>query len=197
MPPDVSDAAAAVYPTPTYAEHALRTLAAAESTLLSPNEKRDARRLIAQFLLASERHAGQIVYSQHRPFRVDVDPAAGYRGDCSSYVTQAFAWAQDRLDGPHLHDPNGPVEYDGWGWTGTLYTTNRRHRVPLDHRMFVGDLALYGRSTTDTRHVTVCRRNGWAADAVFSSHGSQAGPLPTKLGYRPDLLGVYRPQSLL
>lgn len=163
---------------------------------LTPNEKRDARKLIAKFLRLSEQYRAKISYTQARPFKVAVYPDQGYRGDCSSYVTQAFFYAWDILDGVPLHDPNGKVEYDGYGFTGTLLATNHGHRVPLDRKFYVGDLAIFG-SFWNTKHVTVCRRNGHEADAIFSSHGTEAGPLPTRLRYRSDLVGVYRPVSLL
>lgn len=193
---DGDDQFANVVPDPDYLARNLLGMAAAAPLSLSPNEKRDARRLIAKFLRLSEQYKNRISYSQARPFKVMVYPDQGYRGDCSSYVTQAFAYAWDILDGVPLHDPNGRVEYDGYGWTGTLLATNHGHRVPLDRRFFVGDLAIFG-SFFNTKHVTVCRKGGMEADAVFSSHGTEAGPLPTRLRYRPDLVGVYRPVSLL
>ena len=180
-----------------YAARHLSSLASFASTLLSPSEKQDARRLLAKFLSQSERFAGRIHYSQRRPFRKQVYPDQGYSGDCSSYATQAFYYAWDYLDGVPLLDPNGPIEYDGYGWTGTLLSTNRRHRVPLDHKFFVGDIAIFGPDAGDTRHATVCRKNGVEADAIFSSHGTESGPVPTRLRYRRDLIGVYRPVSLL
>lgn len=191
------DRLANVFPEADYGDRHLSSLATLASTILSPSEKRDARRLIARFLSQSERYASRIHYSQARPFRKWVYPDQGYSGDCSSYPTQAFYYAWDYLDGVPLHDPNGPIEWDGYGWTGTLLSTNRRHRVPLGHKFFVGDIAIFGPDSGDTRHATVCRKNGVEADAIFSSHGTQAGPLSTRLRYRNDLLGVFRPVSLL
>lgn len=188
------DQAARVFPVEE--SRYLASVTAGQPGNLTPNEKRDARKLIAKFLRLSEQNRAKITYTQARPFKVMVYPDQGYRGDCSSYVTQAFAYAWDILDGVPLHDPNGPVEYDGYGWTGTLLATNHGHRVPLDRRFFVGDLAIYG-SFFNTKHVTVCRKNGLLADAVFSSHGSESGPKATRVSYRNDLVGVYRPVSLL
>lgn len=190
------DQLAKVFPTADYLDDHARTLMSLAPGALTPNEKRAARRLIRKFLEQSELNRSKIHYTQARPFKAYVYPDVGYRGDCSSYVTQAFAYAEDILDGVPLHDPNGRVEYDGYGFTGTLLATNHGHRVPLDRKFYVGDLAIFG-SYWNTKHVTVCRRNGYEADAVFSSHGSDAGPLPTRLRYRPDLVGVYRPVSLL
>lgn len=193
---DGDDHAAAVFPPHDYVERNLLGMAASLTAPLTPDEKKQARSLIAKFLRLSEQYRARISYSQARPFTVAVYPDQGYKGDCSSYVTQAFYYAWDILDGVPLHDPNGKVEYDGYGWTGTLLATNHGHRVPLDRKFFVGDLAIYG-SFFNTKHVTVCRKNGLLADAVFSSHGSSAGPVPTRVSYRSDLVGVYRPVSLL
>jgi hypothetical protein len=57
-------------------------------------------------------------------------------------------------------------------------------------------MAFYG-SRSNTHHMTVCRKAGTGASAIFSSFGQQAGPLPTALHYRNDLVGVYRHPALL
>lgn len=168
--------------------------AASIAEKLTPSEKLKARKAIAVFLLASEENRTLIHYTQHRPFDPSVTPAKGYRGDCSSYPTQAFWYAQDVIDAP-LSDPNGRA-YDGYGFTGTLLQVNHAHGAPPDKYM-VGDLAIYGGSFWSTRHVVICRVKGTVETAVWSSHGSEAGPLPERLTYRSDLLGVYRPASLL
>jgi hypothetical protein len=193
VPPDAADTAAGIYPNAGYAAAVTTALSAP----LPPNDKRRTRQAIARFLRDSENNRAAITYTQARPFVVYVNPAAGYRGDCSSYVTQAFAWAKKQTGLP-LHDPNGRVEYDGYGWTGTLLATNHQHSIrPVsDRHFFIGDLAIYG-TFYNTVHVTVCRQGGDLHTAVWSSHGSQAGPMPVSLFYRGDLLGVYRPVSLL
>lgn len=190
--PDGDDQLAKVFPTARYLESAGQARGR-----LEPNEKKEARKLIAKFLRLSEQQRGRIHYTQHRPFDPSVYPDVGFRGDCSSFATQAFYYAWDILDGVPLQDPNGVVQYDGYGFTGTLLSTNHEHRIPMDRKFFVGDLAIYGSSMWNTKHVTVCRQNGVAASAIFSSHGSEAGPVPTRVRYRADLLGVYRPESLL
>lgn len=190
--PDGDDQAANVFPHDRYLT-GLQALAAVEP--LTPTEKKDARSYLTRFCLTAEQHRDAISYTQARPFDPTVTPER-FRGDCSSYVTQAFWWAWDHLDGVPLHDPNGPTEWDGYGFTGTLLATNHAHHIPLDHRFFVGDLALYG-TFWATRHVVMCRKGGLEKDAIWSSHGSRAGPNPVRLRYRSDLLGVYRPASLL
>lgn len=189
---DGNDQLAKIFPTARY----LESVTAGTPGGLTPNEKRAARRLLKKFLELSETYKSKIHYTQARPFKPYVYPDVGYRGDCSSYVTQAFAYAYDILDGVPLLDPNGVVHYDGYGYTGTLLATNHGHRVPMDRKFYIGDLAIYG-SYWNTKHVTVCRANGYEADAVWSSHGSEVGPRAEKLHYRGDLVGVYRPTSLL
>lgn len=204
IPGEGDDSVARVFPDVDYEARHLSNLIATEraEARLTPSQKREARKQLALFFRLCEDNNEDIDYSQHRAFNPDVTPD-GFEGDCSSYPTQGTRWVNRqlrRLFGRNvfqLHDPNGPVEFDGFGWTGTLLATNHAHRVPLWRKFFVGDIAIFGRSFTDTRHATVCRKNGLEADAIFSSHGTQSGPLPTRLRYRPDLIGVYRPRSLL
>lgn len=163
---------------------------------LTSTEKARARKAIAAWFVVSEQHRALIHYTQHRPFDPSIlHPENGYKGDCSAYVTQAFYYAQDVIDAP-VSDP-GSYRYTGYGWTGSILNENHQHVVPHD-KYLVGDLALYGGpSLWETRHVVICRVRGTAETAVWSSHGSEAGPLPVKVGYRPDLLTVLRPLSLL
>ena len=46
-------------------------------------------------------------------------------------------------------------------------------------------------------HMTICRKAGTSATAIFSSNGSEAGPDPRSLHYRSDLTGVFRHPALL
>ena len=91
-------------------------------------------------------------------------------------------------------DPGG-YGYTGYGNTGSILVENRRRRVPLDRKFFVGDMALYG-TWSDTKHVTICRRNGNTMTSVWTSHGSEAGPYDTRIIYRDDLLCVVRSEAL-
>jgi hypothetical protein len=189
-PLDHNDQAAAIFPD----ERHLTTVSAAPDTFLTPTEKKKARAALTRFLLLCEQHRAIISYTQARPFDPTVNPETGFSGDCSALPTQAFKWVVTHTGVP-LVDPNG-YHYSGWGYTGTLLSENHRHAVPLNRRFFVGDLAIYG-PFYSTRHVVICRKGGYEADSVWSSHGSSLGPLPVKLRYRRDLLGVYRPTSLL
>jgi len=166
---------------------------------MTPTEKKKARRIIRRYLERSEAVRAGIHYSQARPMtHLGVSPEQGYTADCSGYVTGAFKWADKWLPF-HVKDPNGrPAgsHYDGWGYTGTLLAANARRRVPLNRRFFLGDIALYGPSLSRTGHCTICRQGGDAATSVWSSHGNEAGPYPTRLHYRRDLLVVVRAEAL-
>lgn len=162
---------------------------------MTPNEKVAARKAIADYTVRCEKNRAGIHYSQARPYTgLGVVPEHGFTADCSSYVTLACFWASDQTAAP-VEDPNGR-DYDHYGFTGTLLSENRAHTVQPD-KYLVGDLALYGSSWSNTRHVVICRTKGTAQTAVWSSHGSEAGPLPVRLRYRGDLLTVVRPKSLL
>lgn len=162
---------------------------------MTPTERRRVRRLIARYCERSEAVKPRIHYSQARPMtHLGVSPEQGYTADCSGFATSAFYWANKWTPFP-VADPNGRG-YDGYGYTGTLWWENRRRRVPLDRKFFVGDLALYGPSLDRTGHVVICCANGDADDAVWASHGSEAGPYFVRLRYRRDLLVVVRPEAL-
>ena len=122
-------------------------------------------------------------------------PEKGFTADCSGFATGAFYWAD--LYGPKVADPNGPLfDYSGFGFTGTLLANNLTRRVPSHHKYFIGDMALYGPSFSETHHVVICRKGGKREDAIWTSHGSEAGPYPVRLHYRSDLLCVVRGEAL-
>lgn len=189
--PDADDSAANVFPDD---RHLTAVTKAAPDTLLTPTEKKKARAALTALLLACENYRDIEDYTQQRPYERVIIPGKHWVGDCSSLLSQAFLRAS-KVTGIYLEDPNGR-EYDGFGWTGTLLQVNHQHAIPLTRKFLVGDLALYG-GFWSTKHVVVCRSAGTATTAVWTSHGSMAGPLPTRLKYRDDLLGVYRPLSLL
>lgn len=162
---------------------------------MTPTERKKARRLIRRYLERSEAARAGIHYSQARPMtHLGVSPEQGFTADCSGYATSAFYWAERWLPFD-VADPNG-LDYSGVGYTGTLLAENRRRRVPAGRRYFIGDLALYGPSLSRTGHVTICRKGGTASEAVWSSHGSEAGPYAVRLHYRSDLLVVVRAEAL-
>jgi hypothetical protein len=160
---------------------------------LTSTQKENARFLIRRYLERSEETRAKKHYSQNRPMNhLGKSPILEWTADCSGYATGAFRWADLQMN-IKVNDPNGPLfNYNGFGFTGTLLANNRKRRIPLDRKFFVGDLALYGPSLSDTRHVTICRRNGESMTALWSSHGSERGPYPVYLMYRSDLLCVVR-----
>ena len=85
---------------------------------------------------------------------------------------------------------------DAAGLDWSILEANRTRRVPADHKYFIGDMALFGSSFSNTKHVTICRSGGGPFDSVWTSHGSESGPIPTRLRYRPDLLVVVRSEAL-
>lgn len=190
--PDHDDQAAKVFP---HERYLLSVTAAKVERKLTPTEKKKARGFLQQFMVISEAHKNDVDYTQHRPFRIDVDPAH-FDGDCSSAESQQDRYVWDHLDGPSYHDSNGVVEWDGYGYTGTLLAVNHKHPVPDGHRYLTGDIAICG-TFWHTEHAFRCYQPGDAKTSVWWSHGSSAGPFFVRLHYRPDVLGVYRPVSLL
>lgn len=191
-PDDSVLAALHAFPEP---EALARTLMAATARRpLTPNEKKRVRRAITVYCLRTEQFEPREHYSQHRPMtHLGVPPIDGFTADCSGHATGCFYWAR-KTTGLPVQDPNG-LDFNGYGYTGTLLWANRDRRIPEGRHYFVGDLAIYGPATA-TRHVVTCRKGGTAATATWTSHGSERGPYPVRLHYRSDLLGVYRPWSL-
>lgn len=167
---------------------------------LTPNHKKKARELLAKYCERAEANKSDIHYKQFRPMNhLGKSPESEFTCDCSSFYTGAFYWAdlqakRNRL-GFRLRDPNH-LNYSGYGYTGTLLSANHKNRVPLDRVFWVGDMALFGPSLGDTRHVIICRKTGRRGEAIWSSHGNEAGPYPVNLDYRSDLLVVLRPYDL-
>lgn len=163
---------------------------------LTPNQKKQARQLIQNYLVKCELYERTKHYSQMRPMgHLGDAPAEEWLADCSGYATGAFYWADKWTLGFKIEDPNG-LSYSGWGFTGTLLSRNFNHRVPLDRTFFIGDMGLYGPASR-TKHVVICRKGGNISTSVWSSFGSERGPIPVRLGYRSDLLCVVRARSLL
>lgn len=174
-----------------------RTLSSATAKRpLTPNEKKRVRTVIRNYLEACEGSERIIHYSQHRPMtHLGVPARKGFTADCSGLVTGAFYRAREITALP-VQDPNG-LGFSGWGYTGTLLAANASRSVrPLKDRVFfIGDIVIYG-TPTHTKHTAICRKGGRLEWSVWTSHGSEAGPIPVRLDYRPDIVGVYRPWSL-
>jgi hypothetical protein len=147
-----------------------------------PDEE-DFRHAIVEFCLAAEANEDNWHYRQARPVDVTVDPKAGYVwSDCSGYVIQAYHWAMAK-SGLVVPDPSK----QGWTGYGNTDYYEDDHPSVLSGIYKVGDLAHY------SGHVTICRRAGGPTTAVFSSHGQEAGPMPTNIHYRSDLRKIVRP----
>jgi peptidoglycan hydrolase-like protein with peptidoglycan-binding domain len=126
-------------------------------------------------------------YVQQRPMEyLGTPPSSTHHSDCSEHATEAYYWARQQT-GIAVPDPNGSG-YNGYGYTGTLID-NPKAGSPYK----VGDLAIYGASTSSTEHVCTCYVGGDAASSVWCSHGSEAAPYSVALYYRGDLLVVVRP----
>lgn len=140
------------------------------------------RSLIAGYLRGCMANEPGWHYEQIRPMtHLGRAPASGGTCDCSSHSTGAYYWAG-------APDPNHRG-YDGYGYTGTL-VDNPRVVSPYK----IGDLALYGPSTSATSHVTTCYVAGNDASSRWCSHGSETSPVSVGLLYRSDLLLVVRPK---
>lgn len=164
--------------------------------MYTPTQKEAIRFFMRRYLERAEANKANIHYFQFRPMNhLGKSPESTFTADCSGYVPAAFRWADLHLS-YLVSDPHGN-RYNGIGNTATLLSNNYRRRVPLDHKFFVGDMALYGPSLSDTKHVAICRKDGHVNDAIWSSHGSERGPYPVYLQYRPDLLCVVRAADLV
>jgi hypothetical protein len=162
---------------------------------MTPDQRKQARYVIRRYLERAEANQPDIHYSMARPLTSLGDPPSSeFWSDCSGLAISAFYWS-DLWCAFKVKDPGG-YGYTGIGNTTTILATNRTRRVPLDRRFFIGDLALYGPSLSNTKHVTICRRGGEELDSVWTSHGSERGPYSTRLHYRDDLLVVVRSEAL-
>lgn len=148
------------------------------------------REAIAEYLEECIRYRSIIHYLQERPMRsLGVSPSHGFKGDCSELDVAACYWARTKT-GIHVPDPSG-YGFEGYGNTVSIYNTNRSRKLNVYGSFEVGDMALYGPYAS--RHTTICRVRGTAANARFTSHGSEVGPIDTLLRYRGDLFAVVRP----
>jgi hypothetical protein len=143
----------------------------------------DFRKALTEFCLAAERNEDAWHYRQARPVDVTVSPSASYIwSDCSGFVIQAYHWAMEK-SGLTVPDPSK----QGWTGYGNTDYYEDDHPSVLSGSYRVGDLAHY------SGHVTICRKAGTSSTAIFTSHGQEAGPVPTSLYYRSDLRKIVRP----
>jgi hypothetical protein len=162
---------------------------------MTSSQREQARYIMRRYLEQAEAAQPRWHYAQFRPVSVFGNtPSHGGTTDCSGLTIAAYYWADLWCKFP-VRSPGG-YGYTGYGNTGSILYENRRRRVPLDRKFFVGDMALFGPSVSDTEHVTICRRNGDTMSSLWTSHGSEQGPIPTRLQYRPDLICVVRSEAL-
>jgi len=147
-------------------------------------DETDFRKAITEFCLKAEANEDAWHYYFVRPLDESVEPTASFvKSDCSFYVKQAYWWARTK-SGLLVPDPSK----QGWGTgVGNTEWYENDHPHVTDGHYKVSDLAHY------PGHVTICRRAGDAQTAVFSSHGKEAGPIPTSVYYRSDFQYVVRP----
>jgi hypothetical protein len=125
-----------------------------------------------------------------RPYPIYVNPNSSFSSDCSMMVIQASGYAAER-SGLKLVDP----AKQGWsGYGNTDMYEDDWDKIGAPYR--VGDLAHFQNS----RHVIECIVPGSIADAVWGSHGQEAGPqkfkLPEYNRYPFEFMFVVRPQIL-
>lgn len=164
--------------------------------IVTPLEK--VRSSLAEYLQMCERYRAIIHYKQQRPGRsLGDEPSHGFYGDCSELCIAACYWARIHT-GIHVPDPAN-YGFAGYGNSDSLYNVNGARKVSGYFQ--IGDIAVYGPSWK-TRHVTMCRQEGDLNNAIFTSHGSEVGPNPTRVGYRGfvpsngGLLAVVRPRLI-
>ena len=158
---------------------------------LTPTQKKAVRQSIAAYCAAGRSNEPHIHYAQTRPFplidRIDV---GWHTLDCSGFAINTF-WNAGHDCEVYLADPSGQ-RYSGNGNTWTMEAWLRDHggRVTVQPYL-VGDVALY------RGHVIVCSSRGGKKSSRWTSHGSEGGPLEVRVGYRDDLVGVWRHPALL
>jgi hypothetical protein len=146
-------------------------------------DQEDFRKALTEFCLLAEANEDAWHYRQARPVDVTVDPGASYIwSDCSGFVIQAYHWAMQK-SGLVVPDPSK----QGWSGYGNTEWYEDDHPSVLSGYYRVGDLAHY------SGHVTICRKAGTTTSGIFSSHGQEAGPIPTNVYYRRDFRKVVRP----
>jgi hypothetical protein len=162
---------------------------------LTPTLKKKVRSSITLYCQAAVANEPHISYSQQRPFRYYDQIGRGYVVlDCSGFIGNCM-WNASHDVGVYIHDPLD-YRYTGYGWTGSLEAYLRAHgrRVVEANGFLVGDIARWGEG--NHAHTAICSKAGSAATSWFTSHGREAGPNWCKLGYRNDLVGVWRHPAL-
>lgn len=158
---------------------------------LSPTLKGRVRTSIAAYCAAAVANEPRIHYSQARPFAFVDDPGHGWHTlDCSGFVINCFWNAHHDLR-VYIDDPSGQ-RFSGYGNTWTMEAWLRQHGKRVTTQPYlVGDIVLYN------GHTAVCSKRGSATTSDWTSHGQEGGPDIVRVGYRRDIVGVWRHPALL
>ncbi len=163
----------------------------------TPTQKKKIRDNIPPYVKRAIANERRIHYTQARPFHYynDLGAVTYANIDCSGFVGNVF-WNAMHDTGIFIHDPLD-CRYRGEGYTGTLedYLRHYGKRVYEKNGYLVGDIARWGEG--EHAHTGVCFKAGSVTVAEWGSHGREAGPQSVKLGYRDDLVGVWRHPALL
>lgn len=163
---------------------------------LTPTKKKNVRASITAYCRQAVSNEPRIHYARTRRFPYyDKIGQGAVTLDCSGFVGNVF-WNAMHDVGVYIHDPLNE-RYTGEGYTGTLETYLRSKGKPVyeANGYLVGDIVRWGNG--EHAHTAVCSKAGSAASAEWTSHGKEAGPVVVKLGYRDDLIGVWRIPELL
>ena len=147
---------------------------------LTPDQRQQARLIIRRYLEKAEQNQPDIHYSQARPLTsLGKPPDSEFWNDCQRTVHQRVQyWA---TCGRRSRSRTGGYSYSGWGFTGSILATNRRRRVPLDRKFFIGDMALYGPSLSNTR-MSRCVAGMATHEFRLDVARPEPGPYATRLG---------------
>jgi hypothetical protein len=163
---------------------------------MTPAQKKKTRNSISSNCAYAVANEPRIHYSQQRPFPLIDQIGVGWHTlDCSGWVINNFWNASHDLK-LYIADPSG-MKFSGWGNTWTIESWLREHgkRVVEANGYLVGDIVRWGQG--EHSHTAICSKSGSARTADWTSHGREGGPNYVKLGYRSDLVGVWRHPALL
>ena len=140
---------------------------------LPPDVKKAVREEIISFCKLAEQYESRWHYTQNRPFHgFGSAPQTFHYNDCSGYASLIFYWASKHVRHGAMNDPLD-YHYSGYGNTQTALAYLHPHHAPVD-KYRVGDMAIYG-TASDTKHMTVCRKNGTGGSSIWSSFGQESG----------------------
>lgn len=149
---------------------------------LSRKHRDEAKHIVAVYARLLLTEPGNVHYTQgsdrwsgilKRQHQSDIFP---FKGDCSSTYT-FIDWRALEHVHPGITDIINGAHWLG-GYTGTIAAHGKT--VHHDENLQIGDALLYGPAPT-YEHVTTYLGGG-----VCFSHGSEGGPYPLDIDYRPD-----------